>query len=108
MAIAVAAIQTKHESEMLALWEMIEKFLLLTDSTFANLLPDPDAALKALPSSDSLSKASTERWNQADLEYFDLHLNRVHGEDKIVLVEKDVYYRNVIFFIQRLQSLVSF
>lgn len=78
---------------------MIEKSLLLTDSTFANPPPDPDAALKALPSSNSLPKASTERWNQANLEYFDLNLNRAHEKDKIVFVKKDVYYKNVILFI---------
>lgn len=40
--------------------------------------------------------------------YFDLYLNRVYREDEIVLVEKDVYYGNIILLIQRLQSLVIF
>ncbi len=42
------------------------------------------------------------------MEYFDFHLDRAHGEGEIVLVGKDVYYRNVILFVQRLQSLVTF
>ncbi len=40
--------------------------------------------------------------------YFDPHLDRAHGEGEIVSVGKDVYYRNVILFVQRLQSLVTF
>lgn len=40
--------------------------------------------------------------------YFDPHLDRAHGEDEIVSVGKDVYYKNVVLFVQRLQSLVTF
>ena len=87
---------------------MIEKSLLLTNSAFATPLPDPDAAAKALPGGNFLPKASTERWNQANLGYFDIHLDRAHGEGEIVSVRKDVYYRNVVLFIQRLQSLMIF
>ena len=93
---------------MLSLWEMIEKSLLLRDSPSATPPPDRDATPKAPPGGDFLPKASTERWNQADLGYFDPHLDRAHGEGEIVSVGKDVYYRNVVFFIQRLQSLVTF
>ncbi len=106
--IAVAAIQAKHENEMLSLWEMIEKSLLLKESLSNTPPPDLNAIPKALLAGDSLPKASTKRWNQADLGYFDPHLDRVHGEDEIVLVGKDVYYRNVVLFVQRLQSLVTF
>ncbi len=49
-----------------------------------------------------------ERWNQADLGYFDSHLDRAHGKGEIVSVGKDVYYRNIVLFIQRLQSLITF
>lgn len=61
MTTAVAAIQTKHKSEMFGLWEMIEKSLLLTDSASATPLPDPDAAPKALSGGDSLLKTSIEK-----------------------------------------------
>lgn len=81
---------------------MIERSLLVRKSLSATLFPDPDAILKALPSNDSLSKTKLMRWNQSDLGYFDPHLDRVYGKDEIVLVGKDVYYRNVILFIQRL------
>ena len=105
---AVTAIQAKHENEMLSLWEMIEKSLLLKESLSAAPPPDLNATSKALPDGDSLPKASTERWNQADLGYFDPHLDRAHGEGEIVSVGKDVYYRNVVLFVQRFQSLVTF
>ncbi len=87
---------------------MIEKSLLLRESSSATPPPDPDTSPKSLLASDSLPKASTERWNQADWGYFDPHLDRAHGEGEIVLVGKDVYYRNVVLFVQRLQSLETF
>ncbi len=108
VATAVASIQAKHESEILSLREMIEKSLLLRESPSSTPPPDPDATPKSFPAGDSLQKASTERWNQADLGYFDPHLDRAHGEGEVVSVGKDVYYRNVMLFVQRLQSLVIF
>lgn len=35
-------------------------------------------------------------------------MNKAHGEGKVVSVAKDVYYRNVVLFVQHLQSLVTF
>lgn len=87
---------------------MIEKSLLLTDSAFTTPPPDSDAAPKVLPGSDSLPKTSIGRWNQADLGYCDLHLDKIYRKSEIVLVRKDVYYKNVVFFIYCLQSLVIF
>lgn len=46
VATAVAAIQTKYESEMLSLRGMIEKSLLLRDSLLTIPLPDLDASTK--------------------------------------------------------------
>ena len=108
VATAVSSIQAKHESKMLSLREMIEKSMLLRESSSATPPPDPDATSKTLPGGDLLPKTSTERWNQADLGYFDPHLNRAHGEGEIISIGKDVYYRNVVLFVQRLQSLVTF
>ena len=108
VATAVISIQAKHESEMLFLREMIKKSLLLRDSLSATPPPNPDATPKAPPGGDFLPKVSTERWNQADLGYFHPHLDRAHGEGEIVSVGKDVYYRNVVLFVQRLQNLVTF
>ncbi len=106
VATAVVSIQTKHNSEMLSLREMIEKSLLLRASPSATPPPDLDATPKSHPVNDTLPK--TERWNQANLGYFDPHLDRAHGEGEIVSVGKDVYYRNVVLFVQHLQSLVTF
>ena len=97
VAVAVGAMQAKHEEEMFSLREMIKKFLLLKESPSA-IPPTPETH----PSADSLPKTTTERWNQSDLGYFDSHLDRAYGEGEIVLVGKDVYYRNVVLFVQRL------
>ena len=101
VATAVASIQAKHKSDILSLREMIKKSLLLRQSLSAIPSSDPDAIPKAFSGGDPLPKASTERWNQADLGYFDLHLNTAHREGEIMSVRKDVYYRIVVFFIQR-------
>ena len=92
---------------MLALREMIEKSLFLKDSASSTPPPDPNASSKALPPTDLQSRA-TDRWNQSDLGYFDPHLDKAHGEGEIVSVGKNVYYRNVVLFVQRLQNLVTF
>lgn len=104
---SVASIQVKHRNEMLSFWEMIKKSLLLKKSSSATPPPDPDATPKSLFFSDSLSKAPIERWNQANLRYFDPHLDRAHEKGEVVSVGKDVYYRNIVLFVQRLQSLVT-
>lgn len=106
--VTIDAIQTKYKEEILALREMIEKFLLLRNFSTSILPPNLDAAPKTYLATDSLSKALTERWNQANLGYFDPYLDRAHGEDEIVLVGKDVYFRNIVLFVQRVQSLVTF
>lgn len=103
----MAFAQTKYEEKMLALRKMIEKALLLRESGSSTPLPDPKAFSKLFPPADLPSK-STKKWNQADLGYFDPHLDKVHGEGEIVFVDKDVYYRNVVLFVQHLQSLITF
>lgn len=94
--------QAKHKSKMLSLGEMIEKSLLLRESASATLFPNPDATPKALLGSNSLPKASIERSNQANLVYFDAQFNKVHGKSELMSIKKDVYYRNIVFFIQHL------
>lgn len=99
VATAVAAIQAKLKNKMLSLSEMIEKSLLLKEFFSTTLSPDPDATSKSLSGGDSLSKASTERWNQANLGYFDPHFDRVYEEDEVVFVGKEVYYKNIVLII---------
>ena len=89
---------------MLSLQEMIEKSLLLRKSSL-----NPDATPKVHTGADSLPKTITKRWNQANLGYFDPHLDtKAHGEGEVVSVGKDVYYRNVVLFMQHIQNLVTF
>lgn len=107
MTAVVNVIQTKHEEKMLALWEMIKKSLLFRDSASSTRFPDPNASSKAFLLTNLWSKA-TIRWNWSDLGYLDSHLNRAHGKGKIMLVGKDVYHKNVVLFIQRFQSLITF
>lgn len=107
VATAVVAIQTKHESEMLFLHEMIEKSLFLKDSSLTTLPPNPNSSAKMSTPPDNPTKTA-ERWNQADLGYFDPHPDKAHGEEEIVSVGKNIYYKNVVLFVQRLQSLATF
>ena len=71
---------------MFSLQVMIEKSLLLRESPSATLPHNSDATPKALSGGDSLPKPSTERWNQANLGYFDHYLDRVYEEGEIVSV----------------------
>lgn len=93
---------------MLALQEIIEKLLLLRDS-FSSISPlNSNAFSKALPLADLQSKA-INRWNQSNLDYFDFYLDtKAHSESKVILVKKNIYYRNMVFFVQRIQNLVTF
>lgn len=104
----VPAIQSKYDDNILSLHELIERFLLLKDSPSAIPPSDLDTAAKAFFSANILLIASTKKWNQANLGYFDPHLNKAHGEGKIVLLGKDVYYRNIVLFMQHFQSFVTF
>lgn len=87
---------------------MIKKSLFSKEFYFAISFFDSYVSPKTLLGGDSLSKTSIEKWNQIDLSYFKPHLDKAHKEGEIVLVEKDVYYQNVVLFLQRFQSLVTF
>ena len=43
-----------------------------------------------------------------ELGYFDLYLDKAYQEGKVMLIKKDIYYRNILLFMQRLQRLVTF
>lgn len=108
IAITVVAIQAKHDDNMLFLRKLIEKSLLLKDFFSATLFFNLDATAKISFFANILSKTLTKKWNQANLYYFDPHFDKAHDEDKIVLVDKNVYYKNIVLFVQHLQSLVIF
>lgn len=99
IAIAIAVIQAKHKDKMLSLYKMIKKSLLLKDSLAITSFFNPDAAFKPHFAINSLPEILTKRCNQANLGHFDLYLNKAYGKSEIVLVEKNIYYRNIIFFV---------
>ena len=61
---------------------------------------EPGSATVGASSSDS-------KWNAAELGYFDPHLDKSYGEGEIVTVGKDVYYRSVILFVERIHDLAA-
>ena len=46
-------------------------------------------------------------WQLADLGYFNPMLDKSYGKGEVVTVGKDVYYRSVILFIERIKDLAS-
>lgn len=102
VATAVAAIKAKYNNKMLSLQEMIEKSLLLKEFSSTTPPPNLHATPKVLPGGNSLLKTTTKRGNQANLGYFNPYLNKAYEEGGIVSVEKNIYYRNVILFVQQL------
>lgn len=86
---------------------MIENSVLLTESISSTPPPNSNVSSKAYSIADLPSKTSKRR-NQPDLGYFNSHLDKANDKGKIVLVSKDVYYKNIVLFIQYLQSLVTF
>lgn len=58
---------------------------------------------------DLAFKDLQKRQNQVNFGYFSFYLNtKVHNVNEIVLVRKNVYYRNILFFVQYIQNLVTF
>lgn len=108
VATAIAAIQAKHKNMILFLHEIIKNSLLLRDFLSAIFFLDPDAVPKPHSAINFLPKALIKRWNQVNSSYFDLHLNRAYDKNEMVLVGKNIYYKNVIFFVQCFQSFVKF
>ncbi len=99
IATTIATIQAKYKGEILSLWEMIKKSLLLRESPSATPSPNPKATPKAHPSTDFLPKTIIERWNQTNLGYFDPYFDMAYGEGEIALVGKDMYYWNIVLFV---------
>lgn len=49
---------------------------------------------------------SFDRWNLFDLEFFDFNLDKSFDNDDVVTVNKNVYFRNVILFIDKVRDLI--
>ena len=103
----MAFAQIRYKEEMLALRKMIKKALLFRESGSSTPPTDPNKSSKHSTPVD-LPLKSTERWNQVDLGYFNLYFDKVHRKSEVIFVGKDVYYKNVVLFVQHLQSLVTF
>ena len=114
VASALAGLHAKHDDDIQSLCKIFEKTLPTKDS--CALSPDaqtPDVGeadnkSEAAFSPDLTSKGSQERWNQADLGYFDPYLDiKAHGLGEVVSIRKDTYYENAVLFVQKVQNLVT-
>lgn len=99
--------QVKHKEEIILLRDLIEKTLSPNPSP-SPLTPLADPGI--FPKSSLLPESSlkNERWNQAKLGYFNSHLDGAHGKGEVVSLGKEVYYKNVVLFVQQIQSLITF
>lgn len=70
---------------------MIEKASFLKVSPSATPTPNLMLYIKALLTGNSLPKITIEKWNQADLNYFDPHFDKAYGEGEIVSIGKNIY-----------------
>ena len=59
------------------------------------------------PGATGITATGSDRWNPADLGYFDPHLDKSYGEGEIVTVGKDLYFRSVILFVERIKDLAT-
>lgn len=80
--------------------------MLVANASSSSPTSPTDTVLKPLLQVETSSK--NKRLNQAELGYFNPHLNRTHGDREVVSVEKEVYYKNVVLFIQQIQGLITF
>ena len=59
------------------------------------------------PGADGYSSSGTPNWNAKDIGFFDPHLDKSYGDGDIVTQGSDVYYRNVMLFIERVKDLAA-
>lgn len=107
IALAFSLIQLKHNDNILSLHKIIKKPLLLKQSPTARAHPNLETLFKTFPINEPLPKL-TNKWNQAELNYFDSQLNRAHRKKELMLIKKKVYYKNVILFVQQMQNVINF
>lgn len=86
---------------MLSLWKIIEKSLLLRKSASFTSFSNLNVSNKTFPLIDVLLKTTIRC-------YFNPNLDKAYSKDKIVLVGKNIYYKNIVLFVQLFQSLVIF
>lgn len=61
------------------------------------------------PSGPAGSSSSNDpnKWNASEIGFFDPHLDKSYGEGEVVTVGRDLYYRSVILFIERIKDLAQ-
>lgn len=51
-------------------------------------------------------KTASSKWNLADLDYFDPHLDKSYSEDNIIVINKETWIRSVYLFVTQIKDLV--
>lgn len=46
------------------------------------------------------------KWNVADIGYFDPQFDKSYGENNIMSINKDTYFRNIYLFVEKIGNLV--
>lgn len=103
----IVCIQINYKKEMFTLLKIIEKSLFLKKSGFSTPPPDSNTYSKVSLLAD-LSLKAPKKCNSANLGYFDSHFNKVYDKGEMILVSKDIYYWNIMLFVQHLRSLATF
>lgn len=102
IAITIMAVQAKFNNNILSLQELIKRFLLLNNFPSTTLSFNLDTSFKAFFFINIFPKALSKIYNQVNLVYFNPYFNKTYTKNKIVLVNKNIYYINIIFFVQYL------
>lgn len=90
--ITLTEFQDKYDTDILLLRLIIRNWSV-------DEQPTPSAGQQpTLPYHPDTSKKLDERWNQADLSYFDPYLNEVvYRKGELIILGKDIYYWNMSF-----------
>ena len=59
------------------------------------------------PTPTPTTPAPSTHWRADEIGLFDPHLDKSHGDGEIVTVGKDVYYRSVMLFIERIRDMAT-
>lgn len=98
IATTMANVPIKHLKNILTLRKTIEKSLFFTKSAFFNIFSNINASSTVF-SSPNLLSMTPKRENRANLGYFYLYLDKVHGKGKIVFINKNFYHINIVMFV---------
>ena len=44
--------------------------------------------------------------NFINLDYFDLHFDKSYDEREIVTIDKDLYFKSIILFVERIKNII--